>query len=67
MVESFYIFSKRCALFLYRSSFLRCDMGVTAIEYALIATLVAVAIVTALTSVGSGVLNLFTTVANALP
>jgi pilus assembly protein Flp/PilA len=39
------------------------NKGATAIEYGLIAALIAVAMITALRSVGSGVTNSFTTVA----
>lgn len=40
--------------------------GVTAIEYGMIAALVAVALVTALTAVGGSLNNIFTTVASSL-
>ena len=40
--------------------------AVTAIEYALIAALIAVVIIGAVTSLGKGVSNTFTTVANEL-
>ncbi len=43
------------------------EEGVTAIEYALIAALIAVAIVAAVTSVGSSLNRTFTNVSNALP
>ena len=42
--------------------FLKDDNGATAIEYGLIAALVAVAIVGALTALGTGLTGLFTTV-----
>lgn len=42
------------------------EKGATAIEYALIASLIAVAAITAMTSVGSGITNKLTTVANSL-
>ncbi len=61
IIQSFHAMRRHYALFV------RCECGATAIEYALIATLVSVAIITALTSVGSGVFNLFTTVAKTLP
>jgi len=48
------------------SRFLRDDSGATAIEYAMIASGVAVAIAATVTSLGSGVKGLFTTVATAL-
>ncbi|OFX03765.1 MAG: hypothetical protein A3D94_00265 [Alphaproteobacteria bacterium RIFCSPHIGHO2_12_FULL_66_14] len=40
--------------------------GVTAIEYGLIASLIAIAIIGAVTLVGTNLSNLFTTIANAL-
>ena len=40
--------------------------GVTAIEYALIAALIAVAAITAFTLVGTNLSNTFTTIANKL-
>ncbi len=46
--------------------FMRDDRGATAIEYAMIASGVGVAIAAAVTSLGSGVKGLFTTVATAL-
>ena len=46
--------------------FLKDDSGATAIEYGLIAALVAVAIVTALTQLGSSLSGLFTRVNTAL-
>jgi len=46
--------------------FAKCESGATAIEYGLIASLIAVAIITAVTSVGTGVSNTFNTVANEL-
>ena len=46
--------------------FLRDDSGATAIEYAMIASGVGVAIAAAVTSLGSGVKGLFTTVSTAL-
>ncbi len=42
------------------------DSGATAIEYALIASLIAVAIITAVSTVGSKVSTVFTEVGNAL-
>lgn len=44
--------------------FVEADDGVTAMEYALLGVLIAVAIVVAVTSVGTGVNTLFTFVAN---
>ena len=46
--------------------FVRDDEGVTAIEYGLIAALIAVVIIAAVTLVGTNVAATFTTVANAL-
>ena len=46
--------------------FLRDEEGVTAIEYALIAALIAVVIIGAVTLVGEEVSQTFNTVANAL-
>jgi pilus assembly protein Flp/PilA len=46
--------------------FLRDDGGATAIEYAMIASGVGVAIAATVTSLGSGVKGLFTTVSTAL-
>jgi pilus assembly protein Flp/PilA len=42
------------------------ESGVTAIEYALIAALIAVAAITAFTLVGTNLSNTFTTIANKL-
>ena len=47
--------------------FLKDDEGVTAIEYGLIASLIAVVIIAALISVGGGLNTVFTSVANQLP
>ena len=49
------------------SRFVRDDSGATAIEYGLIAGLVAVVIVTAVTTVGTKLTNTFNKVGNALP
>jgi pilus assembly protein Flp/PilA len=46
--------------------FIRNDSGATAIEYALIASLIAVAIITAVTTVGGKVSTVFTEVGNSL-
>ena len=45
---------------------IRDDSGATAIEYALIASLIAVAIVTALTALGSSITGTFNSVASHL-
>lgn len=47
--------------------FLLADDGVTALEYGLIAALIAVIIIGAVTLVGTGVQNTFNTVAGSLP
>lgn len=47
-------------------NFIRNESGATAIEYALIASLIAVAIITAVTTVGGKVSTVFTEVGNAL-
>ena len=46
--------------------FLKDNSGVTAIEYGLIAALIAVVIITAVTAVGSNVSSTFNTVAGSL-
>jgi len=46
--------------------FMKDENGATAIEYGLIASLIAVVIVAALTSLGTGVKSTFTTVASSL-
>lgn len=46
--------------------FKRCKSGVTAIEYGLIAALIAVVIIAALGSIGSGLNNKFSTIANKI-
>lgn len=53
-------------LFDLMTNFTTCRSGSTAIEYALIAVLVSVAIVAAVTGLGSSVSNLFSTTANAM-
>jgi pilus assembly protein Flp/PilA len=47
-------------------NFIRNDSGATAIEYALIASLIAVAIITAVQTVGTKVSTVFTEVGNSL-
>ncbi len=47
-------------------NFLKNDSGVTAIEYGLIAALIAVVIITAVTSVGTNLSTTFTTIASKL-
>jgi pilus assembly protein Flp/PilA len=46
--------------------FVKDERGVTAIEYGLIATLIAVAIITAVTSVGTKLTSTFSTIAGDL-
>ena len=46
--------------------FMKTEEGATAIEYGLIASLVAVAIVAALTTLGTGLKGVFTTVTSSL-
>ena len=46
--------------------FFKDESGATAIEYGLVASLIAVAIITAATNVGTGVSNTFQSVANEL-
>ncbi len=46
--------------------FIRDERGVTAIEYALIASLIAVAIITAVTLVGTDITNTFNKIAASL-
>ena len=48
------------------SRFLKDESGATAIEYGLIAALIAVVIITALTAIGTNLNNKFTTVGNNL-
>jgi pilus assembly protein Flp/PilA len=47
--------------------FLHDDSGATAIEYGLIAGLIAVVLVTAVTTVGTKLTNTFNKIGNALP
>lgn len=44
---------------------IRCDSAVTAIEYALIGGLIAIAIVTGATQIGTNISGFFNTVANS--
>lgn len=53
-------------LYLGIQRFMNDEEGVTAIEYALIASLIAVVIIIAVTSTGSAVKNTFLVVCNAL-
>ncbi|MDR3526371.1 MAG: Flp family type IVb pilin [Rhizomicrobium sp.] len=48
------------------SKFLRDDSGATAIEYGLIAALIAVVIIGALTTIGTNLSNVFTSVSGSL-
>jgi pilus assembly protein Flp/PilA len=56
-----YLYEAICA---YRP--IRSEEGVTAIEYGLIAALIAVAIIAAVTTVGTNLTSVFTTVGNKL-
>jgi len=51
---------------LFLRQFLRNDKGVTAMEYALIASLIAVIIVTAVTAVGTKLISLYTKIAASI-
>jgi pilus assembly protein Flp/PilA len=51
----------------FANRFLNDESGATAIEYGLIAALVAVVLVTALGTVGTKLTGVFTTVSNNLP
>lgn len=53
-------------MFSFAQALLRDDRGATAIEYGLIAALIAVAIIAAITAVGGNLSTTFTNVANAL-
>jgi pilus assembly protein Flp/PilA len=53
-------------MFRFLRSLLRDESGATAIEYGLIAALISVAIITAVTSVGTNLTSTFNSVANAL-
>jgi pilus assembly protein Flp/PilA len=57
---------ERSAAIRTMSRFLRDERGATAIEYAIVASGVAVAIVASVNSLGTGVKGLFTNVATAL-
>jgi pilus assembly protein Flp/PilA len=46
---------------------IRCDSGVTAIEYAMIGALISIAIVTGATQVGANLSGFFNAVAHAFP
>ena len=50
----------------FLKKFVRDDEGVTAIEYGLIAALIAVVIIAAVTLIGTNLQTVFNTVANAL-
>ena len=50
----------------FASRFLKDKLGVTAIEYGLIASLIAVVIIAVVGSVGTGLSNTFSTVAKSL-
>jgi pilus assembly protein Flp/PilA len=46
--------------------FAACESGATAIEYGLIAALISVAIITIVTSIGTNLNNVFTSINNAI-
>jgi pilus assembly protein Flp/PilA len=48
------------------SRFLRCDSGATAIEYAMIASGIGVAVAASVVNLGSGVKGLFTSVSSSM-
>ncbi|CAG9165032.1 hypothetical protein LMG23992_00178 [Cupriavidus laharis] len=48
-------------------AFQRDDNGVTAIEYGLIAALIAIVIITSLTAIGTSLSNVFSYIATELP
>jgi len=50
----------------FLNSFLRNDEGVTAIEYGMIAALIAVVIITAITAVGTKLLSVFTKISASI-
>ena len=54
-------------MFVMFSRFVRDDSGATAIEYGLIAGLIAVVLVTAVTTVGTKLTNTFNKIGNTLP
>jgi pilus assembly protein Flp/PilA len=58
--------SSAAGIFTIAARFMRDDRGATAIEYAVIASGVAVVIAAAVTSLGTGVKGLFTSVSTAL-
>ncbi len=47
--------------------FLRCERGATAIEYALIAALIAVVLVTSMSTLSTKIRGAFTKIGNAMP
>jgi pilus assembly protein Flp/PilA len=57
---------RRICQAIVKSNPARSEAGVTAIEYGLIAALIAVAIITAVTLIGSNLTTMFTTVAGKL-
>lgn len=57
---------RRICQAIMKSNPVRSEAGVTAIEYGLIAALIAVAIITAVTLIGSNLTTMFTTVAGKL-
>ena len=57
---------KRETIMNFFARFAKDESGATAIEYGLVASLIAVAIITAATNVGTGVVNTFDTVSTEL-
>jgi len=53
-------------LFTQVQNFMGADRGATAIEYAIIAALVSIAVLTGITNLGSGVSNMFNTINTAI-
>jgi pilus assembly protein Flp/PilA len=60
------VWNRSNPVFKFMKSFAHDDSGATAIEYALIASLIAVFIITAVQTVGTKVSTVFTEVGNAL-
>jgi pilus assembly protein Flp/PilA len=57
---------RRIKLYTLFTNLIKDESGVTAIEYGLIAALIAVAAIAAMTLVGTGLSNTFSTVASSL-
>lgn len=52
---------------MFLQQFLRCQRGATAIEYALIAALVALVLVTSMSTLSTKIRGTFTKIGNAMP